>query len=298
MEVQCPTCSAKFKVPDTVSIATCPYCGTTFHVHTGEESPEEHFFFPPMRKDAGGVLLKFLSRQYGAPADITGAKVTKKELHWVPVYFFYLHGRSKRWSTIEEVRFVGIPAGSPFQGLLKDYPFPIRGKRFFDESVVKKGRYYEPKMSKEEAEAIARKLMEGALRSEASQEDKSLGDFEVEVNYLGLVHYPLWEVHYEYGGQNFVGYIDGTDGRVVQAEYPLMSGARKKASLLGTGVLAAGLIIGIITAGAYGSAWGLIGGLIPGGAGAFGIFRKGAVKKRKVSEVTRVNRGNLYFKPM
>ena len=297
MEVQCPTCSAKFKVPDTVSVATCPYCGTTFRLETKEELGE-HFFFPPMRKDAGGVLLKFLSRQYGAPADITGAKITKKELHWVPVYFFYLHGRSTRWSTIEEVRFVGIPAGSPFQKLLKDYPFPIRGKRFFDEAVVRKGKYYEPKMSREEAESIARSIMESALRSEASQEDKSLGGVEIEVKYQGLVHYPLWEVHYEYGGQSFAGYIDGTDGRVVQAEYPLMSGARKKASFLGAGVLAAGLVIGIIAAGVYGSAWGLIGGLIPGGAGAFGIFRKGAVKKRKVSEVMRLNKGNLYFKPM
>ncbi|NJE61251.1 hypothetical protein [Thermococcus sp. 21S7] len=297
MEVQCPTCSAKFKVPDTVSVATCPYCGTTFQLETKEELGE-HFFFPPIRKDAGGVLLKFISRQYGAPADITGAKITKKELHWVPVYFFYLHGRSTRWSTIEEVRFVGIPAGSPFQKLLKDYPFPIRGKRFFDEAVVGKGKYYEPKMSREEAEAMARSIMESALGSEASQEDKSLGGVEIEVKYQGLVHYPLWEVYYEYGGQNFVGYVDGTDGRVVQAEYPLMSGARKKASLLGAGVLAAGLIIGIIAAGAYGSAWGLIGGLIPGGAGAFGIFRKGAVKKRKVSEVMRLNKGNLYFKPM
>ncbi|ASJ04538.1 zinc ribbon domain-containing protein [Thermococcus barossii] len=297
MEVQCPTCSARFKVPDTVSVVTCPYCGTTFHLETGEEAGE-HFFFPPMRKDAGGVLLKFLSRQYGAPADITGAKVTKKELHWVPVYFFYLHGKSRRWSTIEEVRFVGIPAGSPFQGLLKDYPFPIRGKRFFDEAVVRKGRYYEPEMSREEAEAMARKLMESALLSEASQEDKSLGDFEIEVKYQGLVHYPLWEVHYEYGGEGFAGYVDGTDGRVVQAEYPLMSGARKKASLLGAGVLGAGLVFGIAAAGIYGSAWGLIGGLVSAGAGAFGIFRKGAVKRRKVSEVMRLNKGNLYFKPM
>jgi len=298
MEVQCPTCSAKFKVPDTVSVVTCPYCGTTFHVHTGEEAKEEHYFFPPMRKDAAGVLLKFLSRQYGAPADITGARVTKKELHWVPVYFFYLHGKSERWSTIEEIRFVGIPAGSPFKELLKEYPFPIRGKRFFDESVVGKGKYYEPELSKEEAEVMARTFMESALRSEASEEDKSLGAYEIEVKYQGLVHYPLWEVHYEYGGEGFAGYVDGTDGRVIRGEYPLMSSARKKATVLGIGVIAAGLIFGIAAAGAYGTGWGLIGGLVPAGAGAFGIFRKGAVKKRTVGEVGRANRDNVYFKPM
>ncbi|ASJ09139.1 hypothetical protein A3L11_07815 [Thermococcus siculi] len=298
MEVTCPVCSATFKVPDTVTVATCPYCGTTFHIHTGEEAKEEHYFFPPMRKDAGGVLLKFLSRQYGAPADITDAKVTKKELHWVPVYFFYLHGRSRRWSTIEEIRFVGIPAGSPLRELLTDYPFPIRGKRFFDEAVVKKGRYYDPELSREKAEGMARALMERALKSEAAEEDKSLGGAEIEVRYLGLVHYPVWEIHYEYGGESFSGYVDGTDGRVIRAEYPLMSGARKKATLLGSGVIVAGLIFGLAATGAYGSAWGLAGGLVPALAGAFGIFRKGAVRKRTVGEVGRANRDNLYFKPM
>ncbi|WP_048149140.1 zinc ribbon domain-containing protein [Palaeococcus ferrophilus] len=297
MEVQCPTCSAKFKVPDTVSIATCPYCGTTFHVHTGEETGE-HFFFPPMKKDAGGVLLKFLSRQYGAPADITGARVTKKELHWVPVYFFYLHGRSTRWETIEEVRFLGVPAGSPLKGLLGGYPFPVRGKRFFDEAVVKKGKYYEPEVSKEEAEAIARSFMESALRSEAAEEDKSLGGVEIETKYQGLVHYPVWEVQYEYSGESFTGYVDGTDGRVILGEYPLMGEARKKATLLGAAVLGTGVVLGVVFAGIYGSALGLLGSIIPAGAGAFGIFSKGSVKRRKVSEVMKTGKGNLYFRKM
>ncbi|WP_367884583.1 hypothetical protein [Thermococcus sp. JCM 11816] len=95
MEVTCPpVCSATFKVPDTVTVATCPYCGgATFKVESGEKVGGEHFFFPPMREDPAGKLLKFLSRQYGAPpADIVDARITKKELHWVPVYFFYLHG--------------------------------------------------------------------------------------------------------------------------------------------------------------------------------------------------------------
>ncbi|NJD99450.1 hypothetical protein E3E26_06585 [Thermococcus sp. LS1] len=297
MEVECPTCSAKFKVPDTVSVVTCPYCGTTFQLETREEV-DDHFFFPPMKKDPAGLLLKFLSRQYGAPADITGAKVTKKELHWVPVYFFYLRGRSKRWETIEEIKFIGIPAGSPLAHLLHGYPFPIRGKRFFDEAVVKKGRYYEPKISKEEAEAKARAELESALRSEASQEDKSLGGFEIEVKYQGLVHYPVWEVHYEYGGERFTGYVDGSDGRVIQGEYPLMSEARKKATILGGAVLGGGFLIGLIASAIYGSIWGILGGLIPAGIGAAGIFSKGSVRKRTVSEVMKEYKGNLYFKRM
>ncbi|EEB74705.1 hypothetical protein [Thermococcus sp. AM4] len=298
MEVTCPTCSAKFKVPDTVSIATCPYCGTTFHVHTGEESEVDHFFFPPMREDPAGKLLKFLSRQYGAPADIVDAKVTKKELHWVPVYFFYLHGRSKSRETVEEVEFLGIPAGSPFKTLLMDYPFPIRGKRFFDEAVVKKGKYYEPDMSREEAERIARSRLESALKKEASEEGAYAGELELNVKFQGLVHYPLWEIHYEYGGERFVNFVDGTDGRVIRGEYPLMSEARKKATMLGSGVIGAGLVLGIVASAMGSTPWGIIGGLAGGIAGGIGIFMKGSVKKRTVSEVMKAGRGNVYFQPV
>ena len=298
MEVTCPTCSAKFKVPDTVSIATCPYCGTTFHVHTGEESQVDHFFFPPMREDPAGKLLKFLSRQYGAPADIVDAKVTKKELHWVPVYFFYLHGRSKSKETVEEVEFFGIPAGSPFVTLLTEYPFPIRGKRFFDESIVKKGKYYEPDLDREKAEMIARSRLESALKREASEESAYAGGLEFNVKFQGLVHYPLWEIHYEYGGERFVNFVDGTDGRVIRAEYPLMSEARKKATILGVGMIGTGLILGVAASVAVGGLWGLVGGFAGGFAGALGIFTKGSVKKRTVSEVIKARRGNVYFQPV
>ncbi|AJC71873.1 hypothetical protein X802_06640 [Thermococcus guaymasensis DSM 11113] len=298
MEVTCPTCSAKFKVPDTVSIATCPYCGTTFHVHTGEESQVDHFFFPPMREDPAGKLLKFLSRQYGAPADIVDAKVTKKELHWIPVYFFYLHGRSKSKETVEEVEFFGIPAGSPFVTLLTEYPFPIRGKRFFDESIVKKGKYYEPDLDREKAEMIARSRLESALKREASEESAYAGGLEFNVKFQGLVHYPLWEIHYEYGGERFVNFVDGTDGRVIRAEYPLMSEARKKATILGVGMIGTGLILGVAASVAVGGLWGLVGGFAGGFAGALGIFTKGSVKKRTVSEVIKARRGNVYFQPV
>ena len=298
MEVTCPTCSAKFKVPDTVSIATCPYCGTTFHVHTGEESQVDHFFFPPMREDPAGKLLKFLSRQYGAPADIVDAKVTKKELHWVPVYFFYLHGRSKSKETVEEVEFFGIPAGSPFTTLLTEYPFPIRGKRFFDESIVKRGKYYEPDLDREKAETIARSRLESALKREASEESAYAGGLELNVKFQGLVHYPLWEIHYEYGGERFVNFVDGTDGRVIRAEYPLMSEARKKATILGVGMIGTGLILGVAASVAVGGLWGLVGGFAGGFAGALGIFTKGSVKKRTVSEVIKARRGNVYFQPV
>lgn len=295
MEVQCPTCSAKFAVPDTVSVATCPYCGTTFEVES-REKVGEHFFFPPVGKDPAGLLLKFISREYGAPADIVDARVKAKVLHYVPVHFFYIHG-NLMGSTAEEVMLIGIPAVEKFKELLRDYPFPVRGKRFFDENIVKKGKYYEPEIGREEAEEEAISKVVAAIRAEARDSGDRFSEerLELDVHYQGLVHYPIWEVHYEYGGEEFHGFVDGADGRVIEAKYPMTSEARKKAGVLGGGILAAGIVAGIIF-GTAGGFWGFLGGFIPGLAGAVPILFKSARRIQTTGQIRRVYE-HIHFRP-
>ncbi len=295
MKVQCPTCSAEFAVPDTISVATCPYCGTTFKVES-REKVGEHFFFPPIGKDPAGLLLKFISREYGAPADIVDAKVKEKVLHYVPVHFFYIHG-NLTGSTAEEVMFIGIPAVKEFTWLLRDYPFPVVGKRFFDENIVKKGKYYEPEIDRKDAEKEAISKVVEAIRKEASDSGDWFSEerLKLDVHYQGLVHYPIWEVHYEYGGEEFHGFIDGADGRVIEAEYPMTSEARKKAGVLGGGVLAAGIVAGIIF-GTIGGVWGFLGGFIPGLAGAVPILFKSAHRIQSTGQIRRVYE-HIHFRP-
>lgn len=295
MEVQCPVCSAKFTVPETISVATCPYCGTTFELES-QKKVGEHFFFPPIGKDPAGLLLKFISREYGAPADIVQAKIKEKVLHYVPVYFFYLHGKL-RGSTAEEVMLTGIPAVGKFRELLRDYPFPVRGKRFFDESMVKKGKYYEPEISREDAEKEAVAKIMSAIRAEARDSGDSFteGALDLDVHYQGLVHYPIWEVCYKYGGEDFYGFIDGADGRIIEARYPMTGEARKKAGVLGAGILAAGVISGIVFA-SMGGAWGFLGGFIPGLAGAAPILFKSAHRVQTTGQIRRVYE-HIHFKP-
>ncbi len=295
MEVECPVCSAKFKIPDTITITTCPYCGTTFEVQS-RERVGDHFFFPVINKDSGGLLLKFLSRQYGAPADIVEAKIESKTLHYLPVYFFYIHANLEG-STAEEVAFIGIPATDEFEWLLEGYPFPVRGKRFFDESIMKKGKYYEPKISKEEAE---KKAVEKVLRVVKEEADIS-GDYftvdrvKLDVVYQGLVHYPIWEVHYTYGGKKFYGYVDGSTGLVISASYPLTQEARKKAGVIGISAIGIGLLFGLVFA-KFAGRWGLFGGLIPGIAGAWPIVFSGTRSERRASQIIRGYRGNIHFR--
>ncbi|MBO8175362.1 MAG: hypothetical protein H0Z18_08900 [Thermococcus sp.] len=295
MEVECPICSAKFKVPDTITVTTCPYCGTTFEVQS-REKVGDHFFFPVINKDPAGLLLKFLSRQYGAPADIVGAKVESKTLYYLPVHFFYIHANLKD-STAEEVAFIGIPATNKLKWLLEDYPFPVRGKRFFDESIVKKGKYYEPEISKEEAEkmAVEKVLKQVKEEAEVSGDYFTMDKVELEVVYQGLVHYPIWEIFYVYEGKKFLGYVDGSTGVVINATYPLTQEARKKAGALGAGIIGAGVLFGLIF-GKLAGMWGFFSGLIPGIAGAWVILFSGTRAEREVSQLIGGHRGSIHFR--
>ncbi len=95
-----------------------------------------------------------------------------------------------------------------------------------------------------------------------------------------------------------MNFVDGTDGRVIRGEYPLMSGARKKATILGGSVIGVGVLLGLIASAALSTAWGVIGGLVAGAAGGAGIFMKGSVGKRTVSQIMKTDRGNVYFRAL
>lgn len=81
-------------------------------------------------------------------------RVIKKEFYWVLVYFFYFYGRDKYKEIVEEVCFFGILVGLFFKMFLMNYLFLVRGKKFFDEVIVKKGKYYELEMLREKVEEI------------------------------------------------------------------------------------------------------------------------------------------------
>ena len=294
---RCPSCGAPFKIPPTVDVATCPYCGTTFKavLSKAEVSGEQHFFFPLDPRDPVDLLLRFLTREYGAPPDLKeAAGVEARLLHYIPVYFYYLYGvgegrdKKSRVFKVEEARFIGIPAVDNEVGrLLKGYPFPVRGKRFFEERFVRRGRYYEPEIPRDEADRIAEQILEKMLRDEAKESCENLKSFNVKesrVEYRGLVHYPVWEIKYTYGGDSYKGFVDGADGRIILAWYPQTTHAREIAAGGALGMLGVGLVAGLILS-PFTGGLSLIGGVAAGIAGAIPLLSRAAHKVAQASQV-------------
>ena len=301
MLIECPVCGAEFSVPRTVSVTECPYCGTVFE--TATKTKLQHFYFPLMKEDPYDMLMKFLERQYGVPDDLrVSSTLAGRELHVVPVHFFHLHGRgvvrgkSRKLGrvrlVVEEVMDIGIPAvDGKFQRLLANYPFPLRGKRFYDESVKSMGTYYEPRVSYEEARREAEERLAKELRKEASQSVRRVEDLEYQlfkVEYKGLVHYPVWELTYRYEGESYAGYVDGATGVVILAEHPLSIKGKVSQALLAALFVLAGVASSLIVASqSWGSVSGIgaLLGILAGVVSALPLLTRSIRRKVRASEI-------------
>ncbi len=309
LAISCPYCGARFNVPSTAKTITCPYCGAVFALEkTGPKIFEEnHFYFPvEERFDPYDRLMRFLSRQYAAPEDLRrSSSIMLRTLHYIPIYFFYcfvrgqVYGRSTKFGDkiirVEELRYFGIPAVKGFfSNLLENYPFPLRGKKFFNPEIKKAGRFYEAEFDIRDALEIAKMKIDGMIRREAAQSLRSVFHLKYEifnVDSRGLVHYPVWEIHYSYRGKKYISYIDGATGTVIKAEYPQTRRGRMSALGAATLIFAAGLVGSLIVL-SQNNLLAAIAGTVVGAAAATPAFLRSATSKITVSELEeKVSKG-------
>ncbi|MEZ0346444.1 MAG: hypothetical protein ABWK01_07825 [Infirmifilum sp.] len=302
VEVTCPHCGARFTVPATASRVTCPYCFSVFTIQ-GVQPEEEHYYFPLDESlDPFERLLKFVSRQYGVPLDLrSNFAVSRRDLHWVPVYFFFGDYKAKasgysrvygeQTSEITETGLVSIPAsGTELDSVLERYPFSIRGKLPFTPEITSKGRFFNPTISRSDAERKADSMFMYKIRLEAAESFSSLQSLVVvqkKLEYRGLVHYPIWILEYTYKGRPFRAMVDGASGVVIRTEYPQTAKGRISLAAYSSLTLLLGLAGGLAYAWLVnGGFLAVIGGLAVGAAAALPAFTRSATLVASASEYT------------
>lgn len=291
MEVACPDCGARFWAPETVKTFTCPYCGLIF----GERAEEDHYYFPVMDRDPYATLLDFLRRQFGIPSDISSSSSLKvRELHYVPVYFYYLHGRASGrcggagWTRAEESLHVGIIASQSFRNILGEYPFPVRGKRFFKSEIMSRGTYHKPEFGEEVARKNAEKLLHDMLRDELRRQCSEVNEVKIEdmkASFRGLVHYPIYYLEYSYGGDRYSSYIDGVDGKIILAEHPIKIQTRTTQIIVSALLIAIAFSVGLSISLFLENPLPLISSIIPATAASIPLLRRSFTKKITSSEL-------------
>lgn len=266
----CLNCNATITAPQGASIVVCPYCGHTFEVSTGKKW--EYYMFPSYvdSPSAWRKVINFILRRYGVPDDFNAeANLLRAELYNVPYHVFSCKAYSScsyggRYANYLETRNMPILAvytGTWLDDFARSLSFSVRGRSFFNPTQAQKSRFYMPTVSYAEAYNTAYRFIQGQAMAEASKScSGSKGVGRVEVEYLGLVHYPFWLMEYTYKGKTYRVLLDASGGRVLFVEYPLSRRSRTimlTASILIIGV---GLFSGLLFA-AMRSPLSLIGGL-------------------------------------
>lgn len=290
MEVACPDCGARFQAPESVKVFTCPYCGLIF----GRYAEEDHYYFPSMDRDPYAILIDFLRRQFGIPSDISSSSLKVRQLHYIPVYFYYLYGRvlgrcgDAGWTRAEESTYMGVVASRSFRDILRDYPFPIRGRRFFTREIMSTGNYHQPEFGEEEARKYAEDLLHSMLYDELRRQCSDVSEVKVEevkVAYQGLVHYPIYYLEYMYGGDKYSSYIDGVNGKIIFAEHPIKIQTRAIQIAVSTLLLAIAFLMGLSISSLLGNPLPLISSMIPAIASSIPLLKRSFTKKVSSSEL-------------
>jgi len=285
--MRCPYCGAMFEVPETVSIAVCPYCGTTVWQATGETFKEHYFYEDRIGfSRAFDNVRRIAQRQFAAPEDVADESSPKGGyLHFIPLYLYHVRvvaecpgveeaGLEEEYKALLATK--RVPEGFP-----EDYKFPTRGRKFFEPTTLERGRYYQPEVNPEEllpraVERARRKALREALNH---CEDPQVRD---ESKWIGIIHYPLWEITYTYKGKDYKALVDAAEGNVLYLEYPI--GGKERGILLG--IAGGSILAGVALGGAIGGvldhlAAGAAGGFIASLPGAFSSLRLGAARVGK-----------------
>ena len=255
MRVKCPNCGAAFEA-EGEGIVKCPYCG--FRIRLGEA---RDFMYPLKVQNPRHFLMSFIRLQSISPNNVDSkARILDQRLFYVPFYVFFVeaegsahHGyvSAEGSGRVEFMNYIVVPAAEGFEELI-NYPPPAKGRRYFEREEIK-GELPEKKMDVEDARRAAVAAVRESLKKEArryyhwSGVDVSLRTKSAELE--GLVYYPIWRVIYKYGFFTCRAYVDGVDGRIPYAEFPISSVKRFVNLALSAILLLTGAFVGKILMG-------------------------------------------------
>ena len=244
--IKCPYCGAEFEAPSGYRYVVCPYCGTT--IETGTGAKQETFIYPIRVEEQEAYQLAIIraSQLPGAPSDIAEASsYIDGSLHYVPLYVCSARAVVRGCEAAQEEiveAFIAAPSAVP--GLYREYRFPAAGREPYDPEKARRGVFHQVTTSHEdqckrlEARVSARALREAALA-------RCNGDLETETKLLGIAHYPVWLIKYQYPSsqQHYRALVDAVDANVLYLEYPIP--LEKRALLLGGAATALGTSIAL-----------------------------------------------------
>jgi hypothetical protein len=238
--LSCPSCGAGITADADAVVVSCPYCDASLkHKDLGGGTP----YFPVHFDEAEAVdrLQTFLLNRFGIPSDFQRRfQVAEQRLVYAPVHLYRVTARIGESVCETDSKAVIANQDVWYRDALQDYRFAMRAKLFMDPDRVR-GTVYPIDVSREDADRQAQRLGSDLLKRDRERFDKIKGAESVQLDYAGMIYYPLYEIHFRYGVRRYRSVFDAANGVVCHTGHPVSLKAR-------AAVQVAGLAFMVVTA--------------------------------------------------
>jgi DNA-directed RNA polymerase subunit RPC12/RpoP len=197
MEIKCPQCGGDVKVTEGETFLTCEYCSSAIYID--KSKVVFHYILKPTLDQNGAASS--LRRWMAGSSTVKGlekdARIAKTEFIYFPVWYFKIQKAEKELIKIQ-------PASpSPIPGI-KSLVIPAGDFRFYG------------------AEDVGNPAIKEAsvLYSSAVEWLRNEGIETASISQSSLVHIPLYVFHYNYSDSPYMAIVDGSSGKVMEAEFP------------------------------------------------------------------------------
>jgi DNA-directed RNA polymerase subunit RPC12/RpoP len=238
-ELSCSHCGAPISFEPGEIIATCRYCGYTVVIETGKAFIFEHSMLLN-KYDAAQIeegVKDWMRSGFLKPPDLARkAKITEKTLTYLPFWIISVEAESTYKGVFERISPPVVKEGKiakKYDWLIlarkaadfpeKEYDVPLEGKVPYDFRKIEGfAKILNSEIDKEEAVAIAKHEIEEHHRYLAQQDVDRIIEMknELKINQTVYLHAPIWLVKYDYGGKNYVLWMDGATGTVIKGDIP------------------------------------------------------------------------------
>lgn len=191
MLMRCPKCGSTLEVDLKERLMKCEYCSSQLLV---DKSGLMFYYIIPFkinRDTALSIFRRWASSPKVAKDLLANGKITGIRNFYFPVYLFKRMVNGKEKYIVEPARGTTLPG-------LRNLHIPPGSFVLFDSNFVPDAEVVQPDI------AISYYL--------PKLEGKPIAQY--------LVFFPLWQIEYTYGNNKYVLLIDGSSGKVYEADYP------------------------------------------------------------------------------
>ena len=238
-EIKCPHCGAPIKFNPGEILATCQYCGYTVVIETGKPFVFAHSMLLNEYDEAAveKLVKEWMASGFLKPGDLAKcSKIVEKELVYLPFWVVPVTAKTTYKGIFERLSPPVVKEGKiekKYSWLVlarkasefptREYDVPLDGTIPYDfRRIEGYAKVLNSEIDENEALNIAKQEIEAHHEFLAKQDVDKIIEIKTEFEFGDAVylHAPIWFITYEYKGERYKIFLDGSTGTVIKGDIP------------------------------------------------------------------------------